>query len=460
MKKYDLIVVGSGAGMNVAWRAINQDMQVALVENGPMGGTCLNVGCVPSKILIYPADVIRMLGAASAIGIDGHIDKIDFALIMKRMHAIVDDGRSHMERGAKNTENLDWYQVRGEFVDDYQLKVGEESITAPKIVIASGSRAFVPPIPGLDETGFLDNTTVLSLEKPPDSLIVIGGGYIACEYGHFFSAMGTDVTILGRSPRLLPNEDREVSEIVKRGLSKYIDVRTNHEVIRVKEAKGKKVVTAFNRSIEDMEKFYADEVMLAAGRRSNADLLKPEKSGVETDKMGWIKVNEFLETTKLGIWALGDAIGKHMFRHTANYESKVVWSNAFTDDTEIVDYHAVPHAVFTYPQVGSVGMTEEEAQQAGYEILVGRAMYGDVAKGYAMGEEDGFVKVIVNRSSRQILGCQIVGPEASDLVQQVVYLMNTESQDYAPLARAQVIHPALSEVVARAFANMLPVRTE
>jgi mycothione reductase len=460
MKKYDLIVVGSGAGMNVAWRAINQDMQVALVENGPMGGTCLNVGCVPSKILIYPADVIRMLGAASAIGIDGHIDKIDFALIMKRMHAIVDDGRSHMERGAKNTENLDWYQVRGEFVDDYQLKVGEESITAPKIVIASGSRAFVPPIPGLDETGFLDNTTVLSLEKPPDSLIVIGGGYIACEYGHFFSAMGTDVTILGRSPRLLPNEDREVSEIVKRGLSKYIDVRTNHEVIRVKEAKGKKVVTAFNRSIEDMEKFYADEVMLAAGRRSNADLLKPEKSGVETDKMGWIKVNEFLETTKPGIWALGDAIGKHMFRHTANYESKVVWSNAFTDDTEIVDYHAVPHAVFTYPQVGSVGMTEEEAQQAGYEILVGRAMYGDVAKGYAMGEEDGFVKVIVNRSSRQILGCQIVGPEASDLVQQVVYLMNTESQDYAPLARAQVIHPALSEVVARAFANMLPVRTE
>lgn len=446
--------------MNVAWRAINQDMQVALVENGPMGGTCLNVGCVPSKILIYPADVIRMLGAASAIGIDGHIDKIDFALIMKRMHAIVDDGRSHMERGAKNTENLDWYQVRGEFVDDYQLKVGEESITAPKIVIASGSRAFVPPIPGLDETGFLDNTTVLSLEKPPDSLIVIGGGYIACEYGHFFSAMGTDVTILGRSPRLLPNEDREVSEIVKRGLSKYIDVRTNHEVIRVKEAKGKKVVTAFNRSIEDMEKFYADEVMLAAGRRSNADLLKPEKSGVETDKMGWIKVNEFLETTKPGIWALGDAIGKHMFRHTANYESKVVWSNAFTDDTEIVDYHAVPHAVFTYPQVGSVGMTEEEAQQAGYEILVGRAMYGDVAKGYAMGEEDGFVKVIVNRSSRQILGCQIVGPEASDLVQQVVYLMNTESQDYAPLARAQVIHPALSEVVARAFANMLPVRTE
>ena len=458
MEKYDLIVVGSGAGMNVAWRAVNQGMRVALVEHGPMGGTCLNNGCVPSKVLIYPADVIRTLDAASSIGIDGHIDRIDFPRIMRRMRSVVDEGRTHMERGAERTENLDWYRVRGEFVDDYRLRAGDEAITAPRIVIASGSRPLVPPLPGLDEAGYLDNTSVLSLEEPPKSLIIIGGGYIACEYGHFFSAMGTRVTILGRGSRLLNNEDPKISEIVKNRLSKHIDVQTDHEAVKVELESDKKIVSAVNRATGEVEKFAAEEIMLAVGRRSNADLLNPEKTGVEMDRRGWIKVDEYLETTKPGIWSLGDAIGKHMFRHTANYESMVVWANAFTDNKQKVDYHAVPHAVFTHPQVGAVGMTEDEARAAGYQILVGRAWYTDVAKGYAMAEEDGLVKVIVNRSNGQILGCQIAGTEASDLVQQVVYLMNASDQDHMPLARAQVIHPALSEVVARAFANLLPPR--
>jgi len=202
--------------------------------------------------------------------------------------------------------------------------------------------------------------------------------------------------------------------------------------------------------------FTADEVMLAAGVRSNADLLKPERTGVETDRHGWIKVNEYLETSKSGIWALGDALGKHMFRHTANYEADVVWTNAFTDHQHPIDYHAVPHAVFGYPQVGGVGMTEGEAKAAGHEILVGRARYMDVAKGYAMGEEDGLVKVIVEQGTRRILGCYIVGSHAAILVQQVVYLMNAGAQDYMPMADSQVIHPALSEVVINAFGNLAP----
>lgn len=458
MEKYDLIVIGSGAGMNVASNALQAGMRVALLEQDLMGGTCLNNGCIPSKILLYPADVIRVLNDASRIGVEGSVRKVDFSLIMKRMRSFVDEGRREMERSAEMIETLKWYRGTGEFIGDYKMRVGDETITAPKIVIASGSRPLVPPIQGLEETDYIDNISLLNLKKPPKSLIIIGGGYIACEYGHFFSALGTRVTILGRNPRLLKREDPEISEIVRKRFSKHVKIYTNYEVLKIEKRGKEKVVYAMDCKDEKIYKFTAHEIMLAVGRRSNSDILKPEKTGVETDDNGWIKVNEYLETTKQNIWALGDAIGKYMYRHTANYEAKVVWVNAFTEHKQRVDYHAVPHAVFGYPQVAGVGMTEEDAKNAGYDILVGRAKYTDVAKGYAMGGE-GLVKVVVDKKSGRILGCHIVGSEASILVQQVVYLMNAGNQDYIPLINSQVIHPALSEVIIHAFANLTPTHT-
>lgn len=456
MEEYDLIVIGSGAGMNVASQALQTGMRVAVVEHGLMGGTCLNTGCIPSKILLYPADVIRELDEAKKIGVEGSIANVDFGLMMERMRSFVEEDREQMELSVSAVEALEWYRDTGEFVGDYELKVGKETITAPKIVIASGARAVVPPIEGLVDTGYIDHVSVLGLETLPVSLIIIGGGYISCEYGHFFSALGTQVTLLEMMPRLLLAEDPEISEIVERRFSRYAEIRTNHKVVRVGRKGDQKVVTALSGEDDKTHEFTADEVMLAAGVRSNSDLLKPEKTGVETDRHGWITVNEYLETTKPGIWALGDALGRHMFRHTANYEAEVVWMNAFTDHRQPVDYHAVPHAVFGYPQVAGVGITEEEAKAEGYEILVGRARYMDVTKGYAMGEDDSLVKVVVEQGEGRILGCHIVGSQAAILVQQVAYLMNAGSQDYMPLADSQVIHPALSEVVINAFGNMAP----
>jgi len=456
MEKYDLIVIGSGAGMNVASKAIQAGMRVALVEHGLLGGTCLNTGCIPSKVLLHPADVIRELDEAKVIGVEGSITKVDFPLIMRRMRSFVDEDRKQMEIGVEAVGALKWYRDTGEFTGDYEMKVGEETITAPKVVIASGARLLVPPIEGLEETGYIDNASVLHLEQLPESLVIVGGGYIACEYGHFFSALGTRVIMLEMLSRLLLMEEPEISEIFERRFSKYAEIHTNHEVVKVAKKGDQKVVSAVNRVDGEKYEFTADEIMLAVGRRSNSDLLKPEKTGVETDEQGWIKANEYLETTKPDIWALGDATGKYMFRHTANYESDVVWTNAFTEHKHPVDYHAVPHAVFGYPQVAGVGMTEEEAQAAGYDILVGRARYTEVTMGYAMAEEDSLAKVVVDQESRRILGCHIVGSEAAILVQQVVYLMNAGDQDYLPLADSQTIHPALSEVVIQAFANMAP----
>ena len=456
MKKFDLIVIGSGAGMNVASSAVAHGMNVAVIDRGPLGGTCLNRGCIPSKVMLYPADVIRMAEEAKAIGVHAKIEKVDFDLIMKRIWEIVLDDRHDMEHGVEQSEQIEFFNMDGAFVSDYTVKVGKERISADTIIIASGARPLIPPIEGLEKVGYLTSATLFDIKEPPESLVIVGGGYIAAEFAHFFSAIGTQVTILGRNPRLLHQEEPEISELLREKMSRYCQVHTGYEAVRAEIKNGLKTIIATNRADGQPYEFSGQEILVAAGRRSNSDILKPEKTGVETDGRGWIKTDAFLRTTKEGIWAFGDALGKHMFRHTANYESEIVWRNAFTEHQHPVDEHAVPHAVFTHPQVASVGMREEQAKKS-HELLVGVKKYYDVAKGYAMGEEDGFVKVIVDSETGRILGAHIIGPHAAILVQQLVYLMNTEEQDYWPLARAQTIHPALSEVVVGAFGNLRPV---
>ncbi len=458
MDRFDLIVIGSGAGALVAAQAARAGRNTALVDQGPMGGTCLNNGCIPSKMLIHPADMIRSIQEAGAVGVHARIEKIDFPRIMNRMHKVVDEGRAQMEATIRSRENLTYYPERAEFIGEYVLKAGSRTLTATQFVIASGSRSRVPPISGLEESGYIDNVSLLNLREPPRSLIIIGGGYIGCEYGHFFSAMGTEVTILGRSPRLLRGEDPEISGRLHESLSRYCRVVTGHEVLSVERNGEKKVVSA--RRIKDgqIQQFEGEEILLAAGRRSNSDLLRPERTGVEIDRQGWIRVDEYLQTSKKGIWALGDAIGKHMFRHTANYEARIVAHNILRAqgkaEWKAPDYHAVPYAVFSHPTVAGVGMKESEAKARGLEVLVAKARYTDSARGVAMAEEYGLVKVVLEEESGRILGASIIGPEAPELIQQVVYLMNTDRQDLSTVIRSQVIHPTINEVPAMAFSKL------
>ena len=453
MFSFDVIVIGSGAGYIVVKNLLNEGKHVALVDKGPLGGTCLNNGCVPSKILITPADIVRDFEDAKSIGVEGKVIKVDFPLILGRFRALQEEEHKGMMDEIKASKNLTYYPVTGEFVGDYTLKVGEETITAPKIVIATGGRPAVPPIPGLKETGYIDNVTLLDLKKLPESLAIVGAGYIGCEYGHFFSAMGTKVTLIGRPPVVLDNEDPEISAAATGALARYMEVLVGHEVTRLEKSGNKKAVIA--RSMKDGKevRVEAEEVMLAGGRRSNADLLKPEKTDIATDKKGFIVVDKYLETNKPGIYALGDAIGRYMFRHTANYEAEVVSSNLVSLVKTAADFHAVPNAVFTHPQIAHVGMKEAEALAAGKNILIGRSRYMSSAKGYALDAQDSFVKVIVEESGK-ILGCSVFGEFAPELIQQVVWLMNTDKQDYMPMVRGQIIHPAISEVLGNAFANL------
>jgi dihydrolipoamide dehydrogenase len=297
------------------------------------------------------------------------------------------------------------------------------------------------------------------LNRLPKSLAIVGGGYIAAEYGHFFSAMGSKVTIIGRNPQFLPQEEPEVSALAKRELQKHMKVVTNHEVREVEKAStDMKKLVAVNRENGKKMKMTAEKILVATGRASNTDILHPERGGIKTDQRGWIIVSQFLETSQPNVWALGDANGKHQFKHVANYEAQVVYYNAILKKKVMVDYHAVPHAVFTYPEIASVGLREKEAikKYGRDKVLIGIQRYEDTAKGEAMSVKDYFVKAIVEKETMKILGAHIIGPYASVLIQEIINSMYTHEQTAEPIIQGMHIHPALNEVVERAFRSLMP----
>ncbi len=456
MEKFDVLVIGSGSGMIIASAAVANGLKTAIVEKGPMGGTCLNRGCVPSKMLIYPTDVVRIISDSQQIGINAVLGSVDFKKIMARMHKLVTDDSSFQAASVRITPGLKWFSEEGEFISDYTMKIGKNVVQATKIFIVSGAKPGIPNFKGLEKVDYLTSDSVLDLSEPPRSIIIVGGGYIGTEYAHFFSGIGVNTTIIQRSQRLIPDEEPEISSLLKSELEKHIQVFTGFEVVEVKEEGRTRVAIARNLLEGSLREFSAEVLMIATGRIPNSDILKPGKTGVNLDKRGFVKVNEYLETSKKNIWAFGDAIGREMFKHVANFEAGVAWHNSIHSHKTTMDYLAAPHAIFTYPQVASVGLKEDEAKQKDYQILVGKALYSETAMGAAMGEPVGFVKVIVERETGKILGGHIIGPEASNLIQEITNAMITEIGSYAPIVRGMHIHPALCEVVQRAFGNLRP----
>jgi len=456
MKKYDIIAFGTGSAMNIVSEAfsLNPNYRVAVIENENVGGICLTRGCIPSKMLLYPAEVIHETKRLGIFGIDAKIKKINFNQIITRVRESIMHESKTIEANLKAFPKIDLYQTTGEFVDDYTVKVGDEVIKGDKILLCIGSRPLIPPIKGLKEVGYITNKDILNLKSQPKSLAIIGGGYIAAEFGFFFNMMGTKVTIIEMLPRMVSTEEPEISELLKRDFEKQgITVMTNHKAVEVTKKNGKKIIVAENTQTGDTVEVAADEILVAAGRKSNADITKVEKTGVKTDKNGWIIVNDYFETTKPNIWACGDALGRYMFKHVANYESQLVFYNAFLGKKVKPDYHAVPHAIFTYPEIASVGMKQEEAMK-NHDILIGYYPYEQTAKGEAMALKDYFVKVIVEKETYKILGAHIIGPHASILMQEIINLMYTREQTAIPIFEGMHIHPALSEVVERAFFSL------
>jgi len=458
MKEYDLIVIGTGSGMEVAAAAIqaNPELKVAVIDKDEPGGICLTRGCIPSKLLIYPADVVRTVQKSAEFGIHTEIKKIDFPTIMQKMRSTINRDINMIRTGLQNSKNIDYYPKQAEFTAPYTLKVDDETIKSKMIFLCTGSKPYIPPIEGLQETGCLTSDTLLQISKLPTSVAIIGGGYIAAEFGHFLSAMGSEVTIIGRNPQFIKGEEPEISALAKRELQKHLKILTNYEVRKVEASPHGKKIVAVNRDNKQEIIIIAEEILVAVGRIPNTDILHPEIADIKTDSRGYIVVDDYMQTTQPNIYALGDANGKYPFKHVANYEARIVFYNAVLKMKNKADYNAVPHAIFTEPEIASIALKEKEAiEKYGKDnILIGFYKYEDTAKGEAMVAKDYFVKVITQKETKKILGAHIIGPQASVLIQEIINLMYTEDQRFQPLTEAMHIHPALPEVVARAFSSL------
>jgi dihydrolipoamide dehydrogenase len=305
------------------------------------------------------------------LGIDVKVENVDFGAIMSRMRKSIDEGEREVREGIQQLDGLDFYEGEGHFVGEYTLEVNGDRIKGDRIFLASGARPLVPPIKGLNEVDFLTNESVLQLKKKPESIIIIGGGYIGVEYAHFFAAVGTKVTVIEMANRLILSEEPEFADLLLRELRKRMTISLNAKVVEVEKEKDGVKVVAEDASNGKQTAYAAKTVMVAIGRRSNADLLKVENTGIEVDKKGFIKVNEYFETSKKDIFAVGDANGQQMFTHAANREAALAIANVLHGDKTTIDSGTVPHAVYSYPSIASVGMTEKDARD-NHQILVGK----------------------------------------------------------------------------------------
>ncbi len=453
MKSYEVIIIGAGdVGLGLAFKAAEQGLKVALIDKGMVGGTCVNYGCVPSKTLIITADRIMEIREAARLGISTQIIDIDFKAIMGRMRMAVTSGRKGIETAIQETENLDFINREGHFIDEHTLEVGDEKIRGKKIFIVSGARPSIPLLPGLDRIHYLTNETVLELEKRPESLIFIGAGYVGLEYAHFFSVLGTKVTIIHSHSTFLPFEEPEISELLKKEMEKTIELHLGVETQEVRQTAGGYTVTVKDIRTGEKKDITAEALFVSAGRKSNADLLKVQNAGIETDKRNFIKVDDTLQTNKKHIWALGDAVGKAMFTHAGDKEAELVWYNATHRKKIKMNFESVPHAIFTNPQIASIGLSEDQARQD-HEVLVGRGLYSDTVMGEAMMEQVGFAKAVVDKGTGRILGFHIIGPHAAILIQEVINTVSNKN-DLKSITGSMHIFPALSNLIPEVLTDL------
>ncbi|MEF8859901.1 MAG: dihydrolipoyl dehydrogenase [Halolamina sp.] len=465
MEQFDFLVIGSGSGLDVANVAANQGQSVAVVEKGPLGGTCLNRGCIPSKHLLYHADVLETVERADEFHIDADVHGVEFADIVREVTEEVQEDAESIRRGLRSSPQHDLFEGEGRFVDERTIEISEGEdvgarLQADTILLAAGTRPSIPDIDGITQVDYLTSTDALELEHRPDHLVIVGGGYIAAELGHFFGTFGSEVTIIGRRPSLLPQADDEVAEAFTDRYADRFTVHTGHAATAVSEEDGAVTVEARQYEygedgglLEDAERVTAtgDELLVAAGRVPNTDTLNLDATGVETDDRGFVETDDYLETDVDGIWALGDIVGEYLLKHSANHEARAVARNIFGGEPEPVDYTAMPFAVFASPEVAGVGTPEAELRSEGHDYATNTYRYENTARGDAM-NADGFVKVLIDLEG-EILGCHIIGPDASTLIQEVVVAMKAGTGTVQDIRNAIHIHPALPEVVQRAFSG-------
>ncbi len=446
---FDLIIVGSGSGNSIP--SYLDDWKVALVERDVFGGTCLNRGCIPSKMFVYPADVAVAAQTSSKLGIDTQFNGADWAAIRDRVFGLIDPiASSGRDYRATGTPNVTLIEGTADFVDPHTLDVEGRRITAPNILLAAGARPVIPPITGLVETGFHTSDSIMRLPELPKRLGIIGGGFIAVEMAHVFSGLGSRVTVFNRSNTLLRGFDQDISSTFTEAFGERVDLLLGHIPTHVERvADGIKITCAVGETI-------VDELLVATGREPNSDLLNVDVAGIDCHHHGTVAVDDTMATNVAGIWAVGDLANNYQLKHLANAEAAIAfWNIAHPDDLRHQSYKAVPSAVFSSPQVATVGLTEQEATARGRAFSVGRRDYAGTAYGWAMADETGFAKVLVDDETGLILGAHVLGPQASSIIQPLIQAMQFDQRAEDVARQVFYIHPALTEVVENALLDAL-----
>ncbi len=453
MKQYDVIIIGSGGGTKLR-PAADQGKKVAIVEKDHLGGTCLNRGCIPSKMLIYPADLITHWKEDRAkFGITGGDDfALDFSALTARTTTTVQKDSQSIEEKYTQHPNIDYFHGTATFTGPKSIVVNGEEFTAEKIFIATGARPSIPPIPGLEGTPFFTSTEALQNTKQPKSMIVIGGGYIAVELGHFYAATGTEVTFVVRSG-MVHAEDKDIRTEFTKSFTERYNVLLGAQTKAVRYENETFFVTIVNEQGEE-KTLEAESLFVATGVTPNSDTLNLSQAGIIVNQKGFIEVDTTLQTSVPGVYAFGDVIGKFLFRHSANFEGEYLLREHFGQArNEPIQYPPMPHAIFSYPQVAGVGVTEDELEAtgkiAGQDYVVTINRYEHSAMGMAMLPKVGLVKLIADKETQKLIGAHIVGDKASDIIHMLIAAM-TLGATADDLVKMIYIHPALSEVIRNA----------
>jgi pyruvate/2-oxoglutarate dehydrogenase complex dihydrolipoamide dehydrogenase (E3) component len=457
MAGYDAIIIGTGqAGPALARRLVAADWKVAVIERKFFGGTCVNTGCTPTKALVASAYAAYLARRSADYGVTiGGPVGMDMKAVKARKDAISLPSRRGVERSLKQLKGCTVLEGHGHFVGPKHVQVGDETLTADKIFINVGGRAVIPPIRGLDQVSYLTNSSMMDVDFLPPHLIVLGGSYVGLEFAQTYRRFGSEVTVVELAPHLIAREDEDVSHAVAEILKdENIDVRLNSKVVAVGKHGNDIAVTIESGGAES--RIVGSHLLLAIGRRPNTDDLGLDKAGVATDSRGYIEVDEELRTNVPGIWALGDCNGKGAFTHTSWNDFEIVAANLLDNEPRRVSDRIAAYALYTDPPLGRAGMTEKEVRKTGRPALIATIAMEDVSRAFEKGETKGFMKILVDKETKQILGASLLGLSGDEVVHCILDVMYAKAP-YTALQRAMHIHPTVSEFIPTMLGDLRPL---
>jgi len=452
---FDAIIIGAGqAGPSLAGRLTEAGKSVALVERKLFGGTCVNTGCTPTKAMVASAYAIHTARRGAEYGMTTGPISVDFARVMARKEKIRLDSRTGVEQWLKGMNNCTVFEGHAQFESPREMRIGGERISGEQIFLNVGGRAAVPDLPGINDVPYLTNSSIMDIDHLPQHLVIVGGSYIGLEFAQMFHRFGSEVTIIEKSPRLISREDPEVSDAIREILEKEgIHIRLAAECIHfAKHADG---IAAGVDCTSGEPEIVGSDVLLATGRKPNTDDLGLDKAGVKTDERGYIEVDECLRTNVPHIFAMGDCNGRGVFTHTSYNDFEIVAANLLDNDPRRVSDRIQTYALYIDPPLGRAGMTETEARKSGRKLLIGTRPMTRVARAVEKGETEGFMKVIVDLDTEEILGAAILGTGGDEAIQSILDIMYAK-KPYTTISRAMHIHPTVTELIPTMLGAMSP----